>query len=54
MMENYYIVKDSISSEIQTDLILETSTHNLFVGGPEQTLIFENVFTFLNKNSTIP
>ena len=53
IMENYYIVKDSISSEKQTDLLLETSTHNLFVGGSEQTLIFENVLTFLNENSII-
>ena len=53
MMENYHIVKDSISSKKQTDLILEASTHNLFVGGQEQTFIFENVLTFLNENSTI-
>ena len=53
MMENYHIVKDSISSEKQTDLILKKSTHNLFAEGPEQTFIFENVLTFLNENSTI-
>lgn len=53
IMENYHIVKESISSEEQTDLILEASTHNLFVGGKEQLFIFENILTFLNKNSTV-
>ena len=53
MMDNYHIVKDSISSEKQTNLILEESTHNLFAKGPEQTFIFKNVLTFLNENSTI-
>ena len=53
IMDNYHIVKDSISSEKQTDLILEKSTHNLFAEGPEQIFIFENVLIFLNKNSII-
>ena len=53
IMKNYYIVKNSISAEKQTDLILEKSTHNLFAEGPEQTFIFENVLSFLNENSTI-
>ena len=53
VMDNYHIVKDSISSKKQTDLILEKSTHNLFAEGPKQTFIFENVLTFLNENSTI-
>ena len=53
VMDNYHIVKDSISSNKQTDLILEKNTHNLFAEGPKQTFIFENVLTFLNENSTI-
>ena len=52
-IDNYHIVKDSISSEKQTNLILEKSTHNLFSEGPEQAFIFENVLSFLNENSTI-
>ena len=52
-MENFHIVKDSISSEKQSDLILEKATHNLFSDGVEQTLIFENILTFLNENSSI-
>ena len=51
--EKFLFVKESISSEKQTDLILEKSTHNLFAEGPEHTFIFENVLTFLNENSTI-
>ena len=53
MMKNYHILKKSIASKIQTDLILEKSTHNLFVKGPEQSLIFQNVLSFVNKNSII-
>jgi carboxylesterase len=51
--DNYHIIKNSISSEEQTDLILEKSTHNLFAEGIEQSFIFENVLTFLNENSSI-
>jgi len=53
MMDNYYIVKNSISSEKKTDLILKESTHNLFSESPEQIFVFENVLSFLNENSTI-
>ena len=53
IMENFHIVKNSISSEKQTDLILEKATHNLFSEGIEQIFIFENILTFLNKNSSI-
>jgi len=53
MLKNYHIVKDAISSEIQTDLILKKSSHNLFTAGVEQTLIFENVLKFLNGNSSV-
>ena len=53
IFENYHIVKNSISSEKQTDLILEKSTHNLFAEGIEQAFIFENILTFLNENSSI-
>tara|TARA_B110000495_G_C23006433_1_gene594603 strand:+ start:182 stop:949 length:768 start_codon:yes stop_codon:yes gene_type:complete len=53
IFENYHIVKNSISSEKQTDLILEKSTHNLFAEGIEQAFIFENILTFLNEHSSI-
>ena len=53
IFENYHIVKNNISSEKQTDLILEKSTHNLFAEGIEQAFIFENILTFLNEHSSI-
>ncbi len=53
VMDNYHIIKKAISSDIQEDLILEKSTHNLFSTGSEQKFIFENVLSFLNENSKI-
>ena len=52
-MENFNIVKSSISSIRQKDLILEDSIHNLFTRGPEQTYTFNSVLSFLNENSKI-
>ena len=51
LIDNFYIVKNEISSEKQKELILENSNHNLFANGPEQNYIFDNVVSFLNKNS---
>ena len=53
VMENFNIVKSSISSIRQKDLILEDSIHNLFTKGPEQTYTFNSVLSFLNENSKI-
>jgi carboxylesterase len=53
VMENYHIVKKGISSKVSRDIILENSTHNLFATGPEQSMIFENVLTFLKENNSL-
>lgn len=53
IIENYHIIKNSISSKIQNELFLENTNHCVFISGSEQTYIFENVLSFLNENSSI-
>ncbi|MBC8312151.1 MAG: alpha/beta fold hydrolase [Candidatus Marinimicrobia bacterium] len=53
VMKNFEIIKNSISSSLKNELILENTNHCIFANGPEQPFIFENVLTFLNENSSI-
>ena len=53
IMENFHIIKGLISSEVKNELLLENTQHCVFVDGPEQKFIFENVLTFLNENSSV-
>ena len=53
IIDNLEIIKNEISSIKIKELILEESTHNLFVKGPEQDIIFKNIQNFIKEKEKI-
>ena len=46
---NNLLVSNSISSRVKEKLILENASHNLFVPGPDQVLVFNKILSFFNQ-----
>ena len=49
LRENFDIVCNTISSTIKETLILEKSTHNIFVKSAEQQMVFNKILSFFQE-----